>query len=314
PDAGLAGARLVYPDGRLQEAGGIVFSDGSGWNYGRFEDPDDSRFAFRREVDYCSGAAILLRRSLFERLGCFDARYAPAYYEDTDLAFAVRAAGLKVIYEPRARVVHFEGITAGTDTASGMKRYQPINHEKFVTRWQAALKAQPPPATPIHLAGSPRARRRVRILDATTPAPDQDSGSLRMVNLMRVLLRNGCHVTFMASNRAWIERYTPDLQNLGVEVLYHPYDSDPVAFFRARGGELDVVLLSRHYVAAEFVGLTRLYAGRSRLVFDTVDLHYLREQRAAELENRPDLARVAERTRAQEIGIMRECDLTLVVS
>ena len=314
PDAGLAGARLVYPDGRVQEAGGIVFSDGSGWNYGRFEDPDDSRFAFRREVDYCSGAAILLRRSLFERLGCFDARYAPAYYEDTDLAFAVRAAGLKVIYEPRARVVHFEGITAGTDTASGMKRYQPINREKFVTRWQAALKAQPPPATPIHLAATHRARRRVLILDATTPAPDQDSGSLRMVNLMRVLLRNGCHVTFMASNRAWIERYTPDLQNLGVEVLYHPYDSDPVAFFRARGGELDVVLLSRHYVAAEFVGLTRLYAGRARLVFDTVDLHYLREQRAAELENRPDLARVAERTRAQEIGIMRECDLTLVVS
>ena len=314
PDAGLVGARLVYPDGRLQEAGGIIFNDGTGWNYGRFEDPDDTRFAFRREVDYCSGAAILLRRSLFEQLGRFDSRYAPAYYEDTDLAFAVRAAGLKVIYEPCARVVHFEGVTAGTDTASGMKRFQLVNHEKFVAKWATALQVQPAPGMPTHLAATHRAGRRILILDATTPAPDQDSGSLRMVNLMRVLLGNGCHVTFMASNRAWVERYTADLQRLGVEVLHHPHDSDPVAFFRARGSELDVILLSRHYVAAEFIGLARLYAGKARLIFDTVDLHYLREQRAAEMEHRPDLARVAERTRTQEIGIMRECDLTLVVS
>ena len=314
PDAGLVGARLVYPDGRLQEAGGIIFSDGSGWNYGRFEDPDDSRFAFRREADYCSGAAIVLRRELFESLGRFDSRYAPAYYEDTDLAFAVRAAGLKVYYEPRSRVVHFEGVSAGTDTGSGMKRYQLINHGKFVAKWSEALRAQPAPGTAIHLAASHRARHRILIIDATTPAPDQDSGSLRMVNLMKVLRRNACHVVFMASNRAWVERYTQDLQALGVEVLYHPFDSDPVALFRERGAEFDSILLSRHYVAAEFVGLARLYAPQARLVFDTVDLHYLREQRAAELEQREDLARIAAKTRSQEIGIMRECDVSLVVS
>jgi O-antigen biosynthesis protein len=313
-DAGLVGAQLVYPDGRLQEAGGIVFNDGSGWNYGRFEDPDDTRFAFRREADYCSGAAIMLRRALFEKLGRFDQRYAPAYYEDTDLAFAVRAAGLKVFYEPRSRVIHFEGITAGTDTGSGMKRYQVINRDKFLDKWRDALRAQPAPGTAIHLAATHRARRRILIIDATTPAPDQDSGSLRMVNLMRVLRRNHCHVAFMASNRAWVEGYTDDLQGLGIEVLHHPYNGDPLTLFRQRGAEFDAILLSRHYVAAEFIGLARLYAPQARLVFDTVDLHYLREQRAAELEGREDLARVAARTRASEIGIMRECDVTLVVS
>ncbi len=313
-DAGLVGAQLVYPDGRLQEAGGIVFSDGSGWNYGRFDDPDDPRFAFRREVDYCSGAAILLRRALFERLGRFDTRYAPAYYEDTDLAFAVRAAGLKAIYEPRARVIHFEGITAGTDTGSGMKRFQLVNQAKFLDKWRDALTQQPAPGTPIGKAASHRARRRVLIIDATTPTPDQDSGSLRMVNLMRVLRGNGCHVVFMASNRAWVERYTAALQALGIEVLHHPLSPDPVSLFRTRGPEFDAIVLSRHYVAAEYVGLARLYAPQARLIFDTVDLHYLRERRAAELEGRDDLARQAAHTQRQELKLMRECDVTLVVS
>ena len=314
PQAGLVGARLVYPDARLQESGGIVFRDGSGWNYGRFEDPDDARYGFRREVDYCSGAAILLRRELFRDLGGFDTRYAPAYYEDTDLAFAVRASGRKVYVEPAATVVHFEGVTAGTDTAGGIKRYQIVNHEKFLAKWHDALARQPVPGTPIHLAATHRAQHRVLIVDATTPTPDQDSGSLRMVNLMRVLGDLGCQVSFLPENRAWVERYTPALQELGVEALYAPYAQDPIRLLRERGGEFDLVVLSRHYVAATFVGLVRLYAAQARLVFDTVDLHYLREQRAAELAADAALARHAAATRAQELKLIRESDVTLVVS
>jgi len=314
PEAGLVGAKLVYPDGRLQEAGGIVFDDASGWNYGRFEEPDDPRYSFRREVDYCSGAAILLRRDLFEKLGRFDTRYAPAYYEDTDLAFAVRASGLKVYVEPASVVIHFEGITSGTDTASGIKRYQVVNRGKFQDKWKDALAHQPKPGTPITIAATHRATKRVLIVDATTPMPDHDSGSLRMVNLMRVLADLGCQTSFMPENRLRVERYTDALQELGVEALHAPYAQDPVKFLRERGREFDLVILSRHYVAASFVGLVRLYAPQARLAFDTVDLHYLREQRAAELAGDAALARHAAATRAQELKLIRESDVTLVVS
>ena len=311
---GLVGAQLLYPDGRLQEAGGVVFSDGSAWNYGRFEAPDDPRFAYLREIDYASGAAIAIPRALFLQLGGFDARYAPAYYEDTDLAFAVRDAGQRVLYQPAARVVHDEGTSSGTDTASGAKAFQPRNRERFAAHRRIALARHAAPGTLPTPAMLHRRQRQVLVVDVQTPHPDRDSASLRLFNLMRMLRDEGAHVVFLPADLRHEDGYTQALQQIGVEAWYAPHAGRVPAWLREHGPRFERVLLCRHYVASEFLPLVRRFAPQARVLFDTVDLHYLRERRAAELGGDPALLRAALRTRRLELDLVARSDVTLVVS
>ena len=314
PDTGLVGAQLLYPDGRLQEAGGVVFSDGSAWNYGRFESPHDPRFASLRAADYCSGAAIAIRRELFRSLGGFDIRYAPAYYEDTDLAFSVRARGHGVLYQPRSRVVHLEGITAGTDLNSGAKACQVRNRERFAEKWNDALARQPVPDTLPTPALLHAGQRQVLVVDAMTPRPDHDSGSLRLVNLMRLLREEGVHVVFLPFSLRDDGDYTVALQALGVETWHAPHARRLPAWLAEHGPRFDAVVLCRHYVASALLPLVARHAPQARVVFDTVDLHYLRERRGAELNKDEAMLRASEITRRSELAVMARADVTLVVS
>lgn len=314
PLTGLVGSKLVYPDGRLQESGGIVFSDASGWNAGRFEQADNPGWDYARQVDYCSGAAILLPRALFEELGRFDQVYAPAYYEDTDLAFKIREKGLQVWVQPKSVVVHHEGVSCGTDTSSGMKRHQVINQKTFMNRWAKALAQQPSAGTAIELAKEHRVKGRVLIVDACTPTPDQDSGSVRMQYLLKLFIELGYKVSFLADNRAVHEPYTSRLQAMGVEMLFAPWVSSVPDWFEAQGKNLDLIILSRHYVAVNYLDVIEQYASQAKVWFDTVDLHYLREQRMAEVEKSDAIAKQSETTKKQELRVARASELTLVVS
>jgi len=320
PETGIVGARLVYPDGRLQEAGGIIFNDGSGWNYGRGDDPTLPQYQFLSEADYVSGACLAIRRDDFHQLGGFDQRYRPAYYEDTDLCFQIRAAGKKVIYQPACMIVHHEGATSGTDESSGTKRYQAVNREQFLARWQAVLADHPPSipdaarADPVRHWRFRRLPRRVLVIDAVTPQPDHDSGSVRITAMMELLIECGYQVSFMPENRQYVEGYTEALQQSGIEVLHAPMVADLEPWLQEHGKSLDMVVVSRHYVLAPILRMLRYDARQAQLVLDTVDLHFLREQREAELTGDVLQAEQAQATRDQELAMIGQADISLVVS
>jgi GT2 family glycosyltransferase len=140
PDVGIAGSKLVYPSGHLQEAGAVLRADGSVELVGLNDDPRLSEYGQPREVDHCSGASLMIPRELFLELGGFDEAYAPAYFEDCDLALRVRSRGRKVVYVPGSVVVHHLSVTT---SAVGAKEPQiERNRARLLERWGDVIARQ----------------------------------------------------------------------------------------------------------------------------------------------------------------------------
>jgi GT2 family glycosyltransferase len=315
PGIGLAGSKLVFADGRLQECGAIVWRDGSAWNYGRLSDPRRPEFCYLRDVDYVSGASIALPRSLWEELGGFDELFVPAYAEDADLAFRIRARGLRTVVQPLSQVIHFEGITSGTDLGSGAKAYQVENLRKLKQRWADALSSHRDNAHQPELEKERDVRKRALFIDHCTPTPNEDAGSLVASEIMQIFTDSGYKVTFIPEdNFAHMGATTADLQRRGIEAIYHPAYSRMAAFLAARDDDFDVIFLHRFKVGEAHMDVLRRRYPRARIVFLNADMHHLRELREAEMSADQTAIAKARQTREIELRVTSTADVALVHS
>jgi GT2 family glycosyltransferase len=331
PSVGAVGSKLLFADGRLQEAGGVIFKDGSGWNIGRDEpDAESAPYTHVREVDYCSGAVLATPRALWEEIGGFDTHFRPAYYEDVDYCFTVHQRGLKVLYQPQSAVIHLEGGTGGTDLSAGPKQHQVVNAKKFAEKWQAVLADRPLAPLKPNRAGfyeviDAPGTKRILVSAPLVPEFDREGGSRRLFHLIEYLVADGWSVTFLAPHGQRTNRYKRILEQLGV-CVYLEGDAPLIGEAHATEAErlfaiarFDVAILAFWNLAEQYMPLIRRYSPKTRIIVDSIDLHFVRQARGTFAphtrgwESRTLDARYAD-AMVRELNVYAEADLVLTVS
>jgi O-antigen biosynthesis protein len=314
---GLAGSKLLYPEGTLQEAGCIVWNDlGDNriTNLGRGEDPNKYQYNFVRDVDYCSGCSIIIRKHIFKDVGGFDVSYIPAYSEDSDLAFTVRKMGYRVVYQPGSTIVHYENITYGKgETIESKRKRLSVCQNKFYDKWKYIIQQENFEFGKDLFIARDRSRNKKHLLivDDKLPTWDKDAGSLTIYSFLKVFLTMGYRITFIPDNHYKLEPYTSQLQQMGIEVMYDDFNFE--SWISNNGKYLDTVLLSRPDVSIKYIDLTKKYT-KATVLYYMHDLHHLREQRRYEIERKPEILDEVKRLKNIEFSLFNKADIVLTPS
>jgi len=244
-DIGAVGAKIKLLDGTLQEAGSIIWKDGTYTGYGRGDDPQAQQYMMRRDVDYCSGAFLLFESALFKELGGFDEAFAPAYYEESDFCIRLQELGYRVVYEPRAQITHYEfassrGFSRATRLQQAHRKILCAKHEKYLSK---KLNNEP---VAVLRARTANTYPNVLIIDDRVPFPSLGSGYPRCSHILNSVAELPINLTFyplLFPNESWEDVY--GLLSPKIEVILGQGQSGLQQFLRSRSGFYQTIMVSR---------------------------------------------------------------------
>lgn len=270
---GVVGGKIVRMHGSLQDAGSIVWQDGSCLGYGRDRDPLDGQVSFLRDVDFCSGCFFAVMRAVWQEVGGFDEGFAPAYYEETDFCIRVWEQGLRVVYDPRIVIWHYEfGSSANREEPLALmrrnQRYFASKHRAFLAECSPPSLAQVERARLRHIAGP-----RVLCIEDQLPDPKKGMGFVRSSTIIQILQQTCGLVSVIGlHNQRWPDSLVGDSSGRHIEILTGVNGANIDKFFGERVGVYDIVWLSRTHNLAQLKEWRMAYPAffaKIRIVLDT---------------------------------------------
>ena len=317
PDIGAVGGKIVFLDGRLQEAGSIIWNNGHCFGYGRGDDPLAPQYMFRRDVDYCSGALLLMRKDLFVQLEGFDTVFSPAYYEETDYCVRLWDAGYRVVFEPGAAILHYEFASRSQDEASELQ----LRHRQlFVERNQARMNTcqSRSDKNVLYARTAGEAKQRILVIDDRVPHPYLGSGFPRAHQMLTRLVEWNNLVTLYPTaviDEDWSQAYS-DLPR-EVEIMLHGGGGSLEEFLEDRRNFYNVIVVSRpHNMEALATQLKRHrdWFSETRIVYDAEAIFSAREVRKHEILGNPKEARKHQKLLLKEIKLAQLANTVVSVS
>ena len=271
---GAIGSKLINSDGKLLEAGGVVWNDATLFSYGAGDNPERPEYNFVREVDYCSGDALFVKKDSYEKINGFDEGFKTMNFGSMDICFSLKELGYKVFYNPKFKIIQLEELLIKGDADIGTKERKKTDLELFKKKWGAVLLKKHPVKNPFNImAVKTRSNaKKILVIDRYVPNFDKDAGSYRMYNILKILVDLGFNVTFIGNNFCRNYPYDSILQQEGIEVIYSPFITSIEHYLSQSGPGFNVVIVSRPDYMIKYESTIRKYCPGAKIIYDTVDL------------------------------------------
>ena len=303
-ELGVVGGKLLDEKGAIKSIGGNIDKETTISNLGHGQDQAHPRYNYVRKLDCVNEQIFMIKTQLLESLNGFTESFTDLQYAVSDLCCKVRKNGKTVLYQPKSVSNELETKKDNKNSKEVISKNKKIfNHHWNKTDAEHSL----------HFTKKPLGS--ILYVDATTPEPNKDAGSVNAKYSMKAFLELGYNVQFIpGTNFAYWNEATRSLQQMGVECIYHPFYSDMASFLNERKNDLDYVVLSRVCCNELFLKIIRQYCPRAKIINNTVDLHFLRMEREAKIQGNKEIALAAKNIKAIELEIMRDTDATILLS